>query len=296
MEPKILKFRAQFASGTREAMALHEGVNATTWMGKEPRSCRVTNIHSGWQTGDGSSPMTAEITVVYKPIGCVTFEGSTRYHGWQPMMLARNQAGELCDANGVKLRPDAQPIYVAATSVPVPEVEFANLNFGEFLGETDAPGIPKLKFSEVMATINAGGRFHAYINDSFVASRRQRPDTKIIIANHPSHSGQFTIVNTDTPQIEQILMDKVTEILSEFIEGRISIVTFGNEADILFVKMSDLIMDTTYSDEGFVWSDCLKTYVPITFMEELAKRLMAFYKVECSIVEGDELGLLIKQA
>lgn len=90
-------------------------------------------------------------------------------------------------------------------------------------------------------------------------------------------------------------MDRLFELMCHFMEGRYSINTISS-GEACFVELSDSLVDCTPNEYGMEsWFDVLKNYVPGTFMEELAKRLMALYIVDVSVVDGPKPGLLFRK-
>jgi hypothetical protein len=84
--------------------------------------------------------------------------------------------------------------------------------------------------------------------------------------------------------------------MCDYIEGRASIKSFSN-GDIVFVELSDALVDCTPNQEGMeAWFNKLSSYVPINFMEELAKRLMEVYAVEVTVVDGRKGGFIMRHA
>ena len=64
---------------------------------------------------------------------------------------------------------------------------------------------------------------------------------------------------------------------------------------LVFVELNDALVDCTPNEQGEESRfNCLREYVPDAFFEDLAKRLMATYEIEVSIVDGPEAGLLLK--
>ena len=143
-------------------------------------------------------------------------------------------------------------------------------------------------------------RMQAGVLSSFVAPHRHRPQVKIVLSNRPSgerFDGFDTLIvnlNNDTPDLENVLLDTLTKLVSGFVEGRYSIVTMGTDEGWVFVALSDALVDCTPNQHGMdSWFDVLKTYVPGTFLDDLARRLMATYFIDVAVVDGNEPGLLI---
>ena len=105
--------------------------------------------------------------------------------------------------------------------------------------------------------------------------------------------GSFTSTTT-TPHLRQLLVDKLTELVSGFVEGRYSISGFATD-EFSLIELGNVLVDGTANEKGEKSRfNCLSEYVPESFLEELAKQLMATYAVEVSVVEGSKMGLLLK--
>ena len=273
-------------------------LNRIEWRGKEPRSCGLTNVKIRPYSAGSNEPMVVDVEVTYRPRGCITFIGQTKYDGWTAMMLDRKKDGTLLDGNGNPLPEGQPPIYLPFEVHG--DVDFNEIDFGEFVGEVEVDGIPHVTFDDVLRQIQESPRFSASVQATFMAPRRHRPLVKIILTNAPSGTGtdgfgtRIINVNSFTPQLQQVLLDELMELVSGFIEGRYSIKNFSND-ELVFVELSDSLVDCTPNEEGKESRfNCLSEYVPDTFMEDLAKRLIATYEVEVSIVDGPKGGLLLK--
>lgn len=133
-----------------------------------------------------------------------------------------------------------------------------------------------------------------------MAPRRSRPLVKIILSDGPSGTStdgfgtRIVNVNRITPHLQQVLLNELTELVSGFIEGRYSIKNSSTE-DFVFAELDDVLVDCTPNREGKESRfNCLSEYMPDTFLEDLARRLMATYEVDISIVDGPKGGLLLK--
>ena len=237
------------------------------------------------------------IEVSYRPKGCITYVGDTQYDGWTAMILDRALDGTLLDGKGNPLPDGRPPVYLAKEVYP--DIDFNELDFGEFVDETELPGVKRTTAGEIWEQMEGGG-FSSSINSTFVASRRNRPNVKIILSNAPSQAGygpgtRIININNDTPHLEQVLMERLSELMGDFMEGRASIVCTSNN-DMVFVQLSDSLVECTPNEHGLdSWFDVLRTYVPFDFLEQLAKRLMATYWVDVTVVDGRDGGLLLKR-
>jgi hypothetical protein len=274
-------------------------LNRTEWRGKEPRSCGVVSIKGRPHAAGSTEPVVFDIEVAYRPKGCITYTGGTKYDGWTAMMLDRANNGTLLDGQGNPLPEGHPPIY---RSVEVfDDVDFNEIDFGEFVGEFEVEGIKHVTFEHVMERIRRSGRVSASIHSSFVAPRRHRPQVKIILSNQPSATGvdgfgtRIVNVNNSTPQLRQVLLDHVTELVNGFVEGRYSIKNMSND-ELVFAELDDVLVDCTPNEEGKESRfNCLGEYLPVSFLDELAMRLVATYDVDVSVVDGPKLGLLLRR-
>ncbi|HWE93076.1 MAG TPA: hypothetical protein VG269_03815 [Tepidisphaeraceae bacterium] len=86
-------------------------VNRTEWRGKEPRSCVVTGVKVRPYTAKDSPPHLADVEVTYRPNGCITYTGDTRYDGWTCTPLDRATDGTLLDGAGQPLPPGKPAVF-----------------------------------------------------------------------------------------------------------------------------------------------------------------------------------------
>jgi hypothetical protein len=214
------------------------------------------------------------------------------------MLLDRAKDGTLLDGNGNPLPEGAPPVHLPYEVYE--DVDFNQIDFGEFVDEVEVLGIKHVQFDDVMRQFQASRRFSASVRSTFIAPRRHRPYAKIVLSDAPStietdgFGTRIININKSTPRLEQVLMDHLGELVSGFIEGRLSLKTIGTD-DLVMVELSDAIVDCTPNEEGKQSDfDCLGHYVSGVFFEELAKRLMSTYEVDVSIVEGKETGLLLR--
>ena len=274
-------------------------LNRTEWQGKEPRSCRVTSVNSRPHPAGSSDPVVYNVEVTYRPKGCITYTGGTKYDGWTALQLDRAANGTLLDGHGNPLPEGHPPVY---RKVEVYEdADFNQIDFGEFVGETEIEGIKHLSFEQVMGRLMQSRRMSASISSSFVAARRHRPLVKLVLSNAPSSTGvdgfgtMIRTINNSTPQLRQVILDHVTELVNGFVEGRYSIKNMSNE-DFVFAEVADVLVDCTPNEESKESRfNCLGEYLPETFLDELAMRLMATYDLDVSVVGGPRLGLVLKR-
>jgi hypothetical protein len=270
-------------------------LNRTEWKGKEPRSCAVTRVASkSKRVGDGG-PITVEIEVTYRPKGDVSFVGKTRYDGWQAMVPARTLTGEFADAEGRPLPPGAAPVYVPTDVYD--DAEYNDLDFGSLVLEQDEHAIRTTTTDAVMEELKASGRTGGI---PFVAAHRSRPMRKLLVANAAAHTAVdgfgtlVEIVPSTTPQLKHVLSQRLAEVMVDFVEGRASIKSIGNE-HVTLVMLSDVLVDCT-DPSGQSRFNVLSEYTEPTFMDDLAKRLMSVYQLEVSIVPGEEGGLVLRHS
>lgn len=274
-------------------------LNRTEWRGKEPRSCGVTQVASRSQVAGSNEPLVFDIEVSYRPKGCITFLGDTRYDGWTAMLLSQDKDGTLLDGNGNPLPEGEPPIHLPYEVYE--DVDFNEIDFGEFIDESEVEGIKWVQFEDIMRELMNSRGFNASMRSTFMAPRRQRPYVKIALSNAPSGTStdgfgtRVININKSTPRLEQVLMDRVVELVSGFVEGRCSLKTISTD-DFVFVELSDALVDCTPNEKGKGSRfDCLSDYVSGTFFEELAKHLVANYELDVSVVEGEKTGLLLRR-
>jgi hypothetical protein len=274
-------------------------LNRTEWRGKEPRSCGVTGFKSRTHRADDPSPVTYEIEVSYRPKGVITYVGNTKYDGWTAMMLDRQRDGTLLDGKGQPLADGLPPVYMPFEIHK--DVEFNDLDFGEFVGEFDAPGVRHTTRDAIMEEMKEGGSFGGGTRSTFMAPRRSRPNRKIILTNQPSGpagdkwGSDIINVSNDTPHVEQVLMDRLAELMADYLEGRCYIKSLSN-GEMTYVELADSLVDCSPNELGEdSWFDVLTSFTPAGFLEELAKRLMATYEVDVSVVDGRPGGLLLRR-
>lgn len=274
-------------------------LNRTEWRGKEPRSCGVTRMNlSPEKSGSEPRVFIAEIEVAYRPKGCITYVGQTKYDGWTALMLDRTRDGVLLDGHGNPL-PDGQPpVYLPFELFN--DVEFNDIDFGEFVGEFEVEDVKHVDYTDVWQQFTQSLQFGLSMRSTFMAPRRHRPMVKLVLSSSPSGTStdgfgtRIININNFTPQLQQVLLDELTQLVSGFIEGRYSIKNLNNK-DFVFAELSDVLVDCTPNESGKESRfNCLKEYLSDTYLDDLAKRLMATYYVDVTVVEGEKIGLLLR--
>ena len=274
-------------------------LNRTEWRGKEPRSCGIGKVKMRPYSAGSNDPKVFDVEVTCRPEGCITYVGSTKYDGWTAVMLDRSSDGTLLDGHGKPLPEGQPPVYLRYEVYN--DVDFNEIDFGEFVGEFESQGVNHVEHRDVLRQFQESPHGSVSIKSTFMAPRRQRPDVKIALSNAPSGIGtdgfgtRIINVNSFTPQLQQVLLDQLTELVSGFVEGRYSIKNFSTD-DFVFAELSDVLVDCTPNEQGKESRfHCLREYVPDTFLEDLATRLMATYEVDVSVVDGPEGGLLLRR-
>lgn len=273
-------------------------LNRTEWWGKEPRSCAVTGVKSRPHSVGDSSPVIIDIEVTYRPKGYITYVGNTKYDGWTAMVIDQTRDGVLLDGHGQPLKDGDPPVYLPHEVYP--DAEFNDMDFGEFVGEFDVEDVEHTTVDAVMKELTASGKFGGSLHGSFIAPHRSRPLTKIILSSAPTSQGvdgfgtRILNVNNSTPHLEQVLMEMLTNLMCEFIEGKASVKSMGKN-DLTFVELSDSLVDCAPNEDGLdSWFDILHCCTPAGFLEDLAKRLMSVYAIEVAVVDGEKCGLVLR--
>ena len=276
-------------------------LNRTEWRGKEPRTCAVVSVKSRPHAFKPEGTPEVDVEVAFRPKGVITFSGGTKYDGWSAMVLDRKKDGTLLDGHGNPLPEGQPPVYLPVDVYE--DVDFNEINFGEFLGEFEVETIKHVTRESVWKQFreSKGGSIGT-AGSAFVVARRQRPLVKIIISSAPSGIGAdgfgTRIVNVSkfTPHLQKVVTDELTEFVFGFLEGRYSIgaIEFG---DTVVVELDKLLVDCTPNEEGKESRfDCFGEYVPDTFIEELARLIVANFEVDVNIVDGPKAGLLFRKA
>lgn len=269
-------------------------LNKTAWRGKEPRSCGVTRISSRPHSMGDPSPFIFDIEVSYRPKGYTNYVSLTKYDGWTAMLLERRKDGVYLDAKGQPLKDGEAPIY--SPKEIFHDVEFNDLDFGVFVEEVDVEDVKKLTRDEAISEVTDGGRsFNTTVASSFVAAHRYRPEKKIILSNAPSgRTSDLVNISLSTDHLEEVLMEELSNLMFEFVEGKVSIVAMSND-NATFVDLSGALVDCEPNEQGLEsWFDMLHCYTPMGFMEDLAKRLMSVYAIDVSVVPGKDGGLVLR--
>ncbi len=214
------------------------------------------------------------------------------------MMLDRAKDGTLLDGHGNPLPEGQQPVFLPFEVYQ--DVDFNELDFGEFKGEFDVNEIRHVSFDFVLEQMQNAKRGSVSVMSRFMAPRRHRPPVKIIVSSAPSgvqsdgFGTRIINVNKFTPQLRQVLFDELNDVINGFIEGRNSINNMSTD-DLCFAELTSLLVDCTPNDEGKPSRfNCLTEYMPETYLEDLAKRLFATYEIDVAVVDGPKGGLLLK--
>lgn len=307
MNERLLKFRLMYPATDSAWRTVWKAffpdgqtvLNSTEWRGKEPRSCGVVNIR-GNSLPDGGT-IVADVTVAYRPKGYTYFVGDTKYDGWTAMMVQRLKDGTLLDGEGKPLAPGAPLVYKPVEIFK--DVDFNAIDFGEFIEEVDGAGVQRMTHVKMMEQFHdqmaKGEGISGSINSDFIAPKRHRPHTKIILSSRPSGemAGEFgdriINININSPHIRQEIRDQIERVMTEFLEGRASLTTLAT-SKMVFVELSKALVDCTPNESGQESRfNILNEYVSVGYLEELAKRLMANYRITVGVVEDQETGLLI---
>lgn len=295
----ILRFELKFSGHPIELYNrfMPQGMyvlNTTEWRKKEPRSCAVTKISTGLGSEEGAADV--QIEVEYRPKGCVKFVGGTKYDGWTALMVDRSPDGELLNGKGEPLANGEPPVYRPVEVYR--DVEFNDLDFGEFVGEFEM-GLGRLTYHEASEAIVASDEVSVGLNSTFMAPRRHRPNVKLVLSNAPSgvstdgFGTKIIRISNYTPHLKQAVLDEVTSIVSGFIEGRYSLNNMSSRESTL-IEISSLLVDCTPNEHGQESRfDCLSEYMSSEHLEDLAHRIAANYTVDVSVVHGERFGLLL---
>jgi hypothetical protein len=214
------------------------------------------------------------------------------------MMLDQRPDGTLLDGKGQPLPDDAPRVYLPFEMYN--DIEFNNIDFGEFIDEIEIENVSRTTSKAVMQEMRTSAKCSMSIHGSFMAPHRDRPFKKIILANTPSGVGMdgfgthLIVLNLQTPHVEYVLMETLYQLMCEFIEGKASMKNCESD-DFTFAELAGSLVDCSPNEQGLdSWFDVLHCYTPIGFLEDLAKRLMAIYAVEVSIIEGKQGGLVLR--
>lgn len=272
-------------------------LNRTEWRGKEARSCAVTRVSSRPHTSGDTNPIIVDVEVTYRPKGFISYTGNTKYDGWTAMVLDRAADGTLLDGNGQPLKDGEPPVYMPKEVCD--DIDFNALDFGEFIDEVEVGGVPRTTEEAVFRELQSG-QLSTSMQGSFIAPHRSRPLKKIILSNHPTGEAvdgfgtRILNINLSTPRFEDVLMEQLSTLMCEFIEGKASIKTIEN-GNVAFVQLSDALVDCEPNEYGYEsWFDMMHAYTPIGFLEDLAKRLSSIYEIQVAVVPGKGGGLVLR--
>lgn len=272
-------------------------LNSTEWRGKPPRSCAIRGIHAVTGGGHVGAP-NVFVDVVCRPKGFKSYVGHTEYDGWDAVVVDRKSDGTLLDGKGLPLPDGQRPVTVQFRAYR--DMDFNAIDFGEFIGEVETQPVKKISVADFDAEFKQKTRsFNATVKSSFFAHRRQRPTIKIIVCSAPSQSvkrgsDHSIVLSNSEPHFEERLMETVRSVLFDFIGGIVSlpVIEYG---DVCFVQLDGAVVDCTPNEhDAESWFNMLSAYTPIGFLEELAKRAMANFWLEATVVEGSGGGLLLK--
>ena len=94
---------------------------------------------------------------------------------------------------------------------------------------------------------------------------------KIVLSNKPSGTGvdgfgtMIVNVNNSTPQLRQVVLDHVTELVTGFVEGRYSVKNMSND-EFVFAELDEVLVDCTPKEEGKGSRfKCLGEYLPDSY-------------------------------
>jgi hypothetical protein len=304
----ILRFRLPVTNG-HEAFDRffpngQQVLNRAEWRGKEPRSCAVTGFRSNSTSireTDKGRELLADIEVTYRPKGWITYTGDTRYDAWTLMMLDRRADGTLLDGHGNQLPHGAQPVYLPFEVYT--DVDFNTIDFGEFVGEFETKSIGRIAYDDFMQQVKTWTRFDGSLRSTFVVPRRQRPMVKVALTDlslgFPGQGGgtRVLVVNKESQNVEQLLLESLMEVMSGFFEGRYALKTLSN-GTVMFVELSDAVIELKAGREETKLDTLFgvfSSYVSASMLEDLAKRLMSVYEVELTIVEGEQSGFIVSR-
>jgi hypothetical protein len=273
MSEKTLKYRVR-AKSIEELMSRFYpngkiNLNKTEWNGHPPHSCIVTNMRGYGSAADEETNWTFD--VICRSPDHVSYDANgVKSIGWTQHIMLKSPDGLLMNAGGAPLSNGSLPQIV--TNVPYGEIDFNGLDFGTLIGTRETPGITHTTLEPMVEEIRSTSRFDSGITRSrFIAARRNRPFTKIIITSMKSgvgvdHFGNRMInINTNTQHFEIILMDQLFRMLMDFIEGRISLHVKATGDAYAFVQLDQSVVDCTPNEVGMdSWFYALTQYTPVT--------------------------------
>ena len=161
--------------------------------------------------------------------------------------------------------------------------------------------IKRTTVEALYAEAEANGSGSASISQPFIASQGPCVPTKIILTNKPTgewRDGFGTrVLNIDikTENLEQVLMEQITKLMHDFVQGKASLKTFSS-GNFSFAALSDVLVDCEPNEMEFdSWFNVLNMYTPITFLENLAKEISTTYGIDVEIIDGKEGGLVLRR-
>lgn len=293
---KLLNFRLKgthFVEVYERLMPRRETLlNSTSWRGLQPRTCGVTGIR---QVG---SPGEVVVTVEYRPPGCITYVGSTRYDGWTPMLRNQTRDGCLLSEDGTPLPDDGRPPVHVRPEV-YPEVDFNEIDFGEYVNEVDDDTVTAITSSDWMSRLASVQRQVSFGPSNVMFPRRCRREGRVLVVegtgvrrNRYAHLEVIT-VGVDTPYVEVALQDAVTELVLDVLGGKLSLRQDTVDGQ-MFLDLCTIMQDHTCLDaEGAPDYTVYARYVPGSYPFELAARLVEEFPVKVQVVVGQRPGLVI---
>src|SRR5207244_2191277 len=129
------------------------------------RSCGVTAVRVRPFTA--GQPFLCDIEITYRPNGTVFYVGGTKYDSWTMLVLDQKQDGTLLDGHGQPLPPSQPPVYLPYEVYH--DVEFNEINFGEFVSETELQDIPHVAYEDLFKQAIQTGRFSSTAETRFMA-------------------------------------------------------------------------------------------------------------------------------
>lgn len=274
-------------------------LNRTHWRDKLPRTCAVVSARTGPLTVGSGGPVRYEVIVLHRPQKCVSYTGRTRYEGWTAMVPNRAPDGTLLDASGHPLPAGHPPVLLPVEVYE--DLEFNDLDLGDFVREEVVAPIQHRDHDEVWNLLTHGPGMSVSMSSDFVAPRRNRPSVKVVISPDPTgvwaDKWGTRIVNvcSETVHLREKVLDEIVDVVFGFVEGRFTIKNVSSDG-LVFVDLSDVLVDCSGVRNGEPSRfDCLSEYLSDDDREDLARRLMANYKIMCSVVDGSNGGLLISR-
>jgi hypothetical protein len=275
-------------------------LNSKEWRGKGPRTCGITNAKSRSRPMNATGPVIFDIEVTYRPPGFISYVGRTKYDGWTCMMLDRNPDGTLLDGHGQPLKDGEAPVYLPFQAYK--ECDFNDLDFGEFIDETDVPGVTHVTYDDLMKGINERVHQLAHFSTrhSFAVPFRQRPLTKIAITDQPTkvvYDGfgtQIILFNKGTPHFKQMIYLRMVDLISDFLQGKIYIKSLPDGEGGVLINVTDSLIDISPNPTGTTRFDVLAEYLPDNFLDDVALQMQSVFLITVQVVDGKGGGLLVR--